>query len=172
VAEGVLIGDQLDEALAAVGVQGHDLLAGHGRGMLPHLPMMAIGEGVLGVELELIDSPLRQQIHQRVQGVHSGNLVPADVQHDASVGKVGPVLDAQAGQFPHAGALASELPHRHGGVERACRVVGHDVDAIRADGQAIPLGPGRLHGVHVHDGLSLRLEAMASLQTMETLGHW
>jgi hypothetical protein len=55
--EGVLIGHQFDKTFAAVGVQQQNVFAGHRAGFRPDLRMGAVGEGVLCVELKLVDLP-------------------------------------------------------------------------------------------------------------------
>ena len=99
VAERVLVGHQLDEALAAVGVQGEDLLAGQRRGFGPHFGVVAVGKGVLGVKLKLVDLPAGQAVDQVEQGFHLGDFVAADIQHHAARGEIRPVGDLQAGQL-------------------------------------------------------------------------
>ncbi|MEZ4611125.1 MAG: hypothetical protein R2838_12925 [Caldilineaceae bacterium] len=57
VAERVLVGDQFDEVLPAERIQRQDLFAGDGRFVGPRLGVTAEGEGVFGVELDLVDLP-------------------------------------------------------------------------------------------------------------------
>lgn len=64
---------------------------------LPHRFVAKVGKGVLGVELQMVDLPRPQAVDQRQEGLHRRDLVPADVQHDAAVRKVGPVHDLPAG---------------------------------------------------------------------------
>ena len=158
VAEGVLVRHQLDVALAAVGVQLHHLLAGHRRPVVPHLAVVAVGESVLGVELELVDLPLGEQVDQAVQAFHGRHPVAADVEHQAAVGDVGMVGDPHARQDP-VPRLARDLPERHRPVEGARLVMAGDVDALGADGEQVTLLPGATRRIDRDAGADVRFRA-------------
>ena len=169
VAEGVLIRHQLDVALAAVGVEVDHLLAGHRRPAGPHLPVVAVGEGVLGIELELIDLPLAEQIDQVVQGRHGRYPVAADVEHEAAVDDVGIVGDSHARQDA-ALRVTGDLAERHRPVEGAGLVMADDVDALAADGEQVALRPARPRRIDRHRGADLRSRAAALGETPRRAG--
>jgi len=146
VAEGVLVGHQFDKALAAVDIQGQDLFAGHGRGLGPRAGMGAVGKGVLGVELELVDLPARQPVDQFVQIVHAVDAVAADVEHHPARGDVGPVGGFQHGQG--LAALLDDLRQGAGSVEDPGGVVAFDHHAAGGEVQAVALGKGGALGGH------------------------
>ncbi|OPZ07056.1 MAG: hypothetical protein BWZ08_02103 [candidate division BRC1 bacterium ADurb.BinA292] len=155
VPERVLVGDELDEPLAAILVQVEDLLRGEGRGVGPDRAVVAIGERVFGVQLELIDLPLGERVDQVHQRPHARDHVAADVEHDAAVGQVGPVLDAQRGE--RVGLPAGELAQRHRGVERAGAVVRDDRKLGGRDLQAVTLGLAHLGRVDRQQHLDARV---------------
>ena len=74
VAEAVLIGDQVDETLAAIGVELSDFFGGHGTGVLPDVLVAGVGECVFGVELKVIDFPFGESVDQREEGLIVGTL--------------------------------------------------------------------------------------------------
>ena len=155
VPEGVLVRHQFHIAIAAVGVELHHLLAGHRRPVGPHLSVVAVGEGVLGIELELVDLPFAEQVDQAEQGLHGRYPVAADVQHDAAVDDVGVIRDPDAGEdaVPR---LARDLPERHRPVEGARLVMADDLDAFASDGQQIALRPAHPSRIDRHRGADLR----------------
>jgi hypothetical protein len=55
VAEAVLVRHQVDVPLAAIGVERLDVLRREGAGVLPHLLVTNVREGVLHIELQLVD---------------------------------------------------------------------------------------------------------------------
>ena len=91
VAEAVLVRDELDVARRAVLVELLDLRGGHRARLPPHHLVPGIREGVLRVELEVVDLPLRQPIDDREQRLERRHLVSGDVEHHAADRKVGPV---------------------------------------------------------------------------------
>ena len=138
VAEAVLVRHQRDVPLAAERVEGLDVLRRVRARVAPHDLVARVGEGVLGVELDVVDLPLGEAIDQRVQRLQRGDLVPGDVDHDPPDREVGPVAD-RADREPTA-VLACQLTQRHARVERA-RVVGRlDADRVGPHRQRVPLG--------------------------------
>ena len=104
---------------AAVGVERFELGAGERGGLGPNNGMRAIRERVLEVELQPVDLERRQRVDPTVERLHRGDLVPADVQHDAALGEVGGVLDRQRGDPARHPVEADELVERTPCVERA-----------------------------------------------------
>ena len=96
VAEGVLVDHQLDAVVRAVLVEPRHVGRGHGGGVLPHHAVAGVGEGVLDVELELVDAGQRAQLDQALEGGSGGDPVAADVEHEPADGDVGVVLDDEA----------------------------------------------------------------------------
>ena len=70
VAEGVLVGDELDATRPAVRVEGTDVERGVGIGAAPDVLVAGIGEGVLHVQLELVDLPARQPVDEAQERGH------------------------------------------------------------------------------------------------------
>jgi hypothetical protein len=60
VAEAVLVGGELDAAIGAVGVEPVEILRRERRGVAPDVLVIAVGEGVLDVELEVVHAQARQ----------------------------------------------------------------------------------------------------------------
>ncbi len=151
VAEGVLIRHELDPESPAVGVERLDLLAGERRRVLPDLVVAAVGEGVLDVELELVQLPLGEEIDELVQGGHRRDPIPAHIEHDAAMEEVGPILDLEAGKCGR--ARAGDLPQGHRRIPGPRLVLGLDLDAIGEDPQPIPLRMPDGAALDAHDGL-------------------
>ena len=145
-AEAVLVRGQFDESLAAVGVERADLGGGEGGGVAPDILVAFVGVGVLDVELEVVDLPLRQTVDQTLQVRHRGHPVPAHVQHRAADREIGPILDLDRRDLEPAGGLPSvrgePLPQRRGGSEQADRCCGFNRDAVAVDPQAVALVRG------------------------------
>ena len=137
VPERVLVGHELDVPLGAVRVEREDLLAGHRRCVLPDGAMAVVREGVLDVQLELVDLPLGQHVDQAEQRRHRRHLVAADVEHDAAMREVGMVLDVQLRES--LAVLADELRERREAMREARRVARDDADALVADGEVVAL---------------------------------
>ena len=159
VAQGVLVGDELHPARPGVGLDGPQVVGAVGVGVAPHLVVARVGEGVLGVELELVELPPRQAVDEGEQRLELRHPVARHVQHDAAHRQVGPVLDAAGGE--HAVGLAlggvgrvAQLGQRGPGVAQAGGVGSGDAHAVVVDGQAVALGGDR--GVARHLGLPVR----------------
>ncbi len=97
--ERVLVRHQLDMALPAEGVQLQDILAGERRGACPDLGVRAVGEGVLGVELDLVDLPAGQHIDQLQRRRQRRHPITTYVKHHAARREVGPVGDREMRQL-------------------------------------------------------------------------
>ena len=100
--------------------------------------MVPVREGMLRVQLKLVDLEGGQKVHEGVERLHGGDLVPADVEHDPAVGEIGPVANAQGRQSVP--ALLKDLAQGHDAVERARGGTRHHVDALPGDGQLVALG--------------------------------
>ena len=150
VPEGILVRDQFDPAIAAVDIEHTDLRGRHWRGVDPHLGMIPVGEGVLGIHLDLIDFPLGESVHQPPQGVHLGYLAPRHIEHDAPVREIRPVLDTQTGQGPFARILPRQLLQRHGPMPQTREIVRGKMNTAFLDFEHIALGLRRFRGVDGH----------------------
>ena len=84
-AEGVLVGDEVNALFCTVGGKFADFLGGEGTPFLPHDAVVLVGEGLLGVELELVIAKLGEQIHHVFHGGEGGHLAAADVHLIAEV---------------------------------------------------------------------------------------
>jgi hypothetical protein len=144
VAERILIGHQLNEALSAIGVEGQDLLAGDGRRVLPDCAVVTVGEGVLGVQLDLVELPTGELVDEAEERRHGGHFVPTHIEHDAPVGEVRPVGDAQRREF--AAIVLEQLAQRLHPVEDARRRLGGDGDAPGIDDELVALGMAHAAG--------------------------
>ena len=152
VAETVAVGHELHMAGATEPVEVAHLRGGEGRRGGPHLLVVAVGERVLHVEVDLVHLPRRQAGDQLPQGRGCGHLVTRDVQHHAPHREVGPVVDGAHRQHPL--VQAGQLRERGSRVERAGLVGGVDVDTSNADRQPIALPGQRV--VDPHDRLTGR----------------
>ena len=135
VAKGVLVGHQFDKALPAVRVQRQNFLAREGRRLGPDHRMALIGKGMLGVELELVELERGQQIDQRHRRFERRHAVTADVEHDAPVGKIGPVGAAQRRQ--RRAMLQQKLAQRLDAIEDAGRGAPHNHDTFGRNRQVV-----------------------------------
>ena len=148
VAESVLVRHELHEAFAAVLVQLEDLLPGQRRVVPPHLGVIAIREGVLGVELKLVDLEVGEPVDEQLQTLHGGNAPAADVELHPPVCEVGPVANGQEREAAAAAVLAGDLQQRLGAVEEAGFVMSDQADAVLQDREHVPLllaGPALVH---------------------------
>ncbi len=150
VAEGVLVRRQFDSPRPAVRVQRAHLVAGQRAGLRPHLAMARVGEGVLGVELEVIDLQAGQLVHQGVQPRHGGDAGAADVEHDAAAREVGVIDDLPGGQAVARGP--ADLGQRLQPVAESRLVARGQRDAFARDGQPIALLRPRGLQVLAHRG--------------------
>ena len=96
--ERVLVRHKINAELAATGVQLEDFVAGERSPAAPDWFVVAIGEGVLGVELELIDFEIGEVINQIEQRMEVGNTATRNVKHDAAPREVGIVANGQPWQ--------------------------------------------------------------------------
>ena len=88
VAEGVEVGHQFDETVGAVGVDLQNLLVGEGACIVPDRFVVAEGEGMFDVELELVDAQAGEAIDEQLERLQGGHLAAAYVHHDAAGRKV------------------------------------------------------------------------------------
>jgi hydrogenase maturation factor HypE len=91
--EGVLIGDEVNAPVLAIGVERSDLFGRQRAGILPDLAMILIGEGVFNIELKVVIFELRKIIDKSVKRLHRRNFVPAHIQHDPPDRKVRGIVD-------------------------------------------------------------------------------
>ncbi len=138
VAEAVLVRHQLDVALGAKRVDRTDLLGGHRAGVAPDHLVVAVGEGVLGVQLDLVDLPRREPVDQREERLHRRYLVARDVDHHRPDGDIGPVLDLPDRQ--PAVVLTLELREGRPGVLHARGIRGVDAHRVLGDRDRVALG--------------------------------
>ena len=96
VTEALLVGDELDAPFAAALVEHEDVARRNRARIAPDLLVPAVGEAVLGVELQLVDAQLAQRGDQRVQCARSWDARAADIEHHAAHREVGRVGDREA----------------------------------------------------------------------------
>lgn len=141
-AEGVLVGHEDDTPGGALVVDPADVV-GRERGRIrPDLVVPGVGEGVLQIELELVDPGKVEQLDQPEQGTPSGHPVTADVEHETAHGEVGPVFDLDALTRP--GTARSQLVEGALGVTQTLRVTMLQTDARGSRVQTEPLRGKRL----------------------------
>ena len=122
---------------AAEGVEPADLLRVERARPGVDRRVVAVGEGVLRVELDLVDLERGQQIDEPLQAGRGRDLVPRDVEHDAPHRQVRMVGDAAHRQRPvvDPGQLGQGGP----AVERPGVVGRHQLDAVGPDAQLVAL---------------------------------
>ena len=131
VAEGVLVGHQVDEPLLAVLVQFDDVFGGEAVEIRRLLGVGGILEAVaLHVQLELVVLQRRQEVDHHLDRLHAGLLAAADVDHVTAAGQGGLILDGAA--------LQLALPFRDHLMQRGCRAEEALVTG-GSDGNAAPL---------------------------------
>jgi hypothetical protein len=99
VTEAVLIGDELDVARGAVGVELADLGSVERARVLPDDVVPRVRKRVLHVQLQLVDLPACELVDETAQGGRRRYLVAADVQHDAARGEIRPVFERDSGEL-------------------------------------------------------------------------
>ncbi len=104
VPERILIGHEFDVAIIAIRIEHLDLLRGEGRRVFPDCFVIPVSESVLGIELKLIEFKRREVVDQLVERCLLGDLAATDVQHVASYGEIGLIVDSHAWK-----ALATSL---------------------------------------------------------------
>ena len=156
-AEGVLVGHQVDEALLAVLVQLKDVLGGEAVEIRRLLGVGGVLEAVaLHVQLELVVLQRRQEVDHHLDRLHAGLLAAADVDHVAAAGQGGLVLNDAAGQISL--LLAEHLLQGGRGAEEALVAGRGDRDALRRHRDAVFLPGQRGLGDQRHAG-DARLQA-------------
>src|SRR5258708_758908 len=93
VAERILVRHQIYSKLSAAGVEPSDLRAGDRSPILPHGPVIGISEGMLRVELNLVDLKIGEMINQPKEGFQLRHPASRNVQHHSAPRKVWIVTD-------------------------------------------------------------------------------
>ncbi len=137
VAAAVLIRRQLDAARAAQRVEPAHIVRRERRRVAPHRLVRRVREGVLGVELQVVDAQQRQQIDDALERGACRHPVAADVEQVAAHREVGPVADAQTRQLVAVG-IAQVAQCRHA-VVLAGGVGGGEVDLVLGDRELVAL---------------------------------
>ena len=112
VPEGVLVGDELHAAPPAVGVEGVQVLDGEGIGVAPDVLVAHEGEGVFHVQLEVVDLPARQPVHEGDQGAQLRHAVRDTSSITPRTAKSGQSSMRQAGRAPSLAPLGALAPWR------------------------------------------------------------
>jgi hypothetical protein len=174
VAERILVGDQLDESLFAVGIEAADFLARHRGGVAPDFFVAGVGEGVLGVELKLVDFEFGKPIDDLKERGHRRDFVAADVEQNAPDGKIGGIGDLQTGKRLAIGAV--ELGEGLAGVEKGLLIAADDGEMIGSGRNGVTLGRhirfgGELWLVGAGSGAALELPRMGQKRDRSVVGH-
>ncbi len=136
VAEAVLVGHQLDEAFAAIGVELLDVARGERGGVPPNAFVFLVGESVFGVELELVVLEGGEQVDQLEQRFLGGDFAAGNIEHVAALLEVGPVFDFEARD--RALRILGEYLGKGGfRVKGGCLVGGGNFDAVGLDRQGV-----------------------------------
>ena len=98
--------------------------------LAPDLLVPAVGERVLGVELQLVELQTREEVDLRRERPHRRHLRAADVEQDAAAREVGPVLDRTAGIAARSSWRRTDLIQGRPGVALARCVPGGDLDPL------------------------------------------
>jgi len=136
VAKAVLVGDEFDEAFVAIVIDDFQVPGGEWAGVFPDGFVSGVSEGVLGVELKLVDLKAREFIDGREQGFHAWHLAAGNIEHEAPVGEVGMVFYGEAWKV--FGVKADDLVEALKAVEPTYGLSGFDADAFR--GNLEPVG--------------------------------
>ncbi len=133
----VLVRYQLDVTLSAERVELAYLLGGERARGRVYLGVVAVREGVLHVELQLVDLPRREPVDEVAQRLHRRDLVARNVDHHAACGHVGVIPDRPRGE----GSVvqASQLREGCTRVEQPGVVAADHVHAVVADAQLVTL---------------------------------
>ena len=100
VAEGILVGHQIDEPLPAIGVQFLDVFGGQAVKIRRFFGISGVLEAVpLHVQLKFVVFQHRQKIDHALDGFHLGHPAPADIQHVSPAGQGGLIPDLRIGQL-------------------------------------------------------------------------
>ncbi len=98
-AEGILIGHEINAEFTTARIEPANFRAGQSAPALPNGFVTAIGERMFSVELQLVDFEIGEmlsKIEQRFQFRHAS---ARDVEHHAAARKIRPVADFQTGQL-------------------------------------------------------------------------
>ncbi len=137
VTEAVLVRHELDVAFAAEGVERPDVVRVERARASVDVAVVPVCEGVLRVELHLVDLERRQPVHQRAQRLHGRDLVPGDVEHDTTHRKIGMIDNGSDRQVP--AVEPRQLRQGHLSVEEPGVVGAGQVDAVMVDAQGVSL---------------------------------
>ena len=134
-------GDEFDEVFAAEGVEGLEVAGGVGVVGAGDVGVELEAEGVLEVELEVVDFEGGEETDAAFEGFEAGDAPAADVEVVAAEGPCGGVGDGEAGEGVGGGLLA-DLAEGLEGVEVAGGVGGGDVDVAGGDAELVGFGGG------------------------------
>src|SRR5277367_6146580 len=94
--ERILVWNQLDSERLAMSIEPDDFFRRQRPPAAPDGFIVAVGKGVLGVKLKLVDLEIRETVRQCEQGAEVGDPAARDVEHDAAFGEVGIIPNHQA----------------------------------------------------------------------------
>ncbi len=136
-AEGVLVGHQLDAVVGAGQIEPAHVVEGHRRRIGPDGSVIPVGERVLGVELKLVEATDRQALDQPRQGFACGDSIAADVEHEPTRGQIGMILDHAVREH---GLASLELSQRLQSVPPAVGIGETELCRTVANRELVPLG--------------------------------
>ena len=129
----ILVGYKIDEMRLGVGGKLAEFLGGDGRFIAEKIAVLRIIEAEpFHVKLQMVDAHFAKQPNQTVQRFHLGDLVAANVQHDAADFQRGGVLHGADGQIA-AGGLYGQLADGLDGVVQTRAIGAADVYAVLTD---------------------------------------
>ena len=93
--------------------------------------MLPVREGVLGIELQLVNFPAGQHVDQLIKSLKRWHFVAAHVEHHATHWEIRPILDGQRRQL--CASLLYDLQQRADAIKHASRIMANQRNTGRAD---------------------------------------
>ena len=123
----ILVGDKVNEAGTRIGGQTAELLSSERSLVAEKIAVLGVVEAeTLHIELQMVNAHPTKEVNQGVKRLHLGNLVAANIQHNAAHLQRRGVLHGAYGQ-EMAGRLDNQLAQRLNGIIQACAVRTVDV---------------------------------------------
>ncbi len=140
-AEGVLVGDEVNAEFAATGIETADFFTGERAPALPDRFIFFVGERVFGVELKLIYFQIGEAFGKVEECFNFWDTAAGDIEHDTAAREIRPVADLETGQA--AAIFAQELAEGGGGGPQAGVFAKGNGDAAFINRERITFGMRR-----------------------------
>ncbi|GBD18454.1 hypothetical protein HRbin27_00951 [bacterium HR27] len=138
VAERLEVGDELDVPLAAVAIDGADVIRGQRVAPGSDLGMTGERERMLDIKLKVVVLEVGEEIDELEERLASRHLAARDIEHDTAAGEHGPVDEGDGGKAPSVGP--DELANGLTPVEQACRSIRSEDESLCPALDDIPFG--------------------------------